>query len=115
MSTEPPTSSSPAVEVSQSDKKSTDGGDQEDSTHGAEFEVAKIRISSVFQNTIRLAGLLAVVAGLYHLFIPFVDLTLPVWAPWRVVGVTVDAGSGAVYYLGDILLMAAGAITTWFV
>ncbi len=112
-SSSPPSSKSPEVRLSQSEEDSTP--DDDDSARGFDVEVAKIRIGGIIRNVVRLVGLLAVVAGLYHLFVPFVDPTLPTWAPWRVFGLTANAGSGAIYHIGDVILMGVGAVIAWFV
>ena len=79
-----------------------------------DLEVVGLKARVYAKTAIRLLGLVAVLVGTYHLLGPLIDPTLPTWAPWRVIGVTANAGSGGVYYLGDVLVIAVGAIVTWF-
>jgi len=77
-------------------------------------EVLYTRFRTRFKTTVRLAGLVAVLLAVYHLFIPFFVVDPMTWTPWRVFGLWL-VGERALMYLGDLLLLASGAIVTWFV
>jgi hypothetical protein len=111
----PPTSSSPAVELKQSDETSSSSEPEKRSRRGLDLEVAKIRFGGIVRNLVRLVGLVAVFLGAYHLLGPFIDPTLPMWAPWRVIGARPLLGSGAIYYPADVFMIAIGTFLTWFV
>ena len=74
-------------------------------------EVAWIRLRSSTRTLLRLVGLLAVLAGAYHLFLPILA-DVPTWAPWRT-GAVVGVENGLIFF-GDVLVMAVGAIVVWF-
>jgi hypothetical protein len=80
-----------------------------------DLEIVGIRARAHAKNLVRLLGLLAVLLGFYHLFVPFVGPSLPTWAPWRVFGLTANVASGAIYHIGDVVVIAVGAIVAWFV
>jgi hypothetical protein len=79
-----------------------------------DLKVFGLRARVYARTAIRLLGLIAVLIGTYHLLFSFIDPSLPTWAPWRVIGVTASPDSGGIYYLGDVLVIAVGAIVTWF-
>jgi len=76
-------------------------------------EVVYLRGRTKVRTLARVAGLAAVFVAVYHLFVPLFVADIPTWAPWRVFGLWV-AGQGTVVHLGDLLLLIAGAVVTWF-
>jgi len=76
------------------------------------LEVFYLRSKGWTRTGIRLLGIALVLLGAYNLLAAPVLQAQPI-APYRELGLVIFR-RGA-YYLGDMLIMAVGAILTWFV
>jgi len=108
-----PTTSSPDVSLKESSTEPTS-----ESQHDLDGLRLYTRLGSLYagaavRTSLRRLGLVAVLVAVYHLFVPIFAPAVPIWAPWRVFGLWI-AGEGTVVYLGDVLLLVAGAVVTWF-
>jgi len=75
-------------------------------------ETKMIKLRSFLRFLIALAGVGLVLLGVYNMFVTQL-IDAPVIAPYRQWGViAVDRTSG--YYLGDVLIIAVGAVIAWF-
>jgi len=75
-------------------------------------------LGATIRTMIRAIGVLAVLAGGYHLLVPLLGVDVPIIAPWRVIGVVWMDGPGignTPMFVGDVILICVGAATAWFV
>lgn len=74
-----------------------------------------LRLRTQFKTVLRLIGLTAVLFGAYNmLIVPF--LATESWAPYRVLGsVLVGTELLSAVYLGDVALIAVGAVVVWWI
>jgi len=77
------------------------------------METLGIRFRSLFKTLVRIAGIGLVLLGVYNMFLVGL-LDMSVIAPYRQWGL-IFTGKQSAYYLGDVLVMAVGAIIAWFV
>lgn len=77
------------------------------------METLGIRFRSLLKTLVRLAGIGLVLLGVYNMFLVGL-LDVGVIAPYRQWGL-IFTGNQSAYYLGDVLVMAVGAIIAWFV
>jgi len=109
----PPTNSSPDVSLKESSTESTSEIKHDLDGFRLYTRLGGLYAGSAVRTGLRLLGLVAVLVAVYHLFVPIFAPAVPIWAPWRVFGLWI-AGEGTVVYLGDVLLLVAGAVVTWF-
>lgn len=85
--------------------------DEADSS-GTSFETARIRASSTSRTAIRFVALCTVLVGMVNLLGPYVGFgRIVLYPPLGLIAVS-ETG---VIALGDVVVIAAGAVTTWFV
>jgi len=77
------------------------------------LETLGIRFRSLIKTFVRLCGIGLVLLGVYNMFLTGL-FDMSVIAPYRQWGL-VFTGNESAYYLGDVLVMAFGAVLAWFV
>jgi len=77
------------------------------------LEVGWIRLRSLLRTLVRLFGVGVVLLGIWNMF-GAAMLDMNAVAPYRIWGL-VRVGEMSAYYIGDALLMMAGAAIAWFV
>lgn len=77
------------------------------------LQVRLLRTKTKLKSLVRLLGVGLLFLGIFNMFVAPLVSVEP-FAPYRIFGV-VFASETSGYYIGDVLLIAAGAILAWFV
>jgi len=123
LSTSNESSSSRATATHSDSKESWEPVEETISETKNDFEGLSLwgRLSGLYLGTftrtlLRALGVIAVLVAGYHLLIPlFVDV--PTWTPWRQFGLIWVIGGSTTnqpMFVGDLLVIAIGAIVAWF-
>jgi len=77
-------------------------------------EVALIRARHTIKSLLRIAGILLVLLGAYNMLLAPVMAMDPI-APYRQGVPVLVSEQGGGYYLGDVAVIAIGAVVAWLV